>query len=129
MIVGQNDGLADVVSRARKSGHDDLRTPARLHLSSAEPIAQHAIVCAEVEATITPRETASTKTRTELRLLIGAAVAVVIAKAHDAERRLYIARTVDRDEDVAVRHDRHVASRRRRTVLREVRDDECAESR
>src|SRR3954467_5054046 len=117
MIVGKNNGLADVITSAWESGHDDLRTAVRLHLADTKVVPQHTVIRAEVQAAVAPRQTASAQARTELSLLIGAAVAVVIAESHDPECRLAIARTVDRHEDVAIRHDRHMASRRRDTIL------------
>src|SRR3954447_6675098 len=85
IIAAEHDGLADVVPRIREAGYDDLGIVGRHHLACTELEPKHAIVRAEVETAVAPRQTAAAQPGAELRLLVGASVSVAISQTDDAE--------------------------------------------
>src|SRR5690348_983141 len=90
--------------------------------------AKDAIVRAEEQTAVVPRNAAATQSGAESRLLVRMAVAVTIAEPDDTERRLLIAWAVDGDEDIAAWRDGHVPSRCGLAVFDEIGDDQRAKS-
>jgi hypothetical protein len=117
-----------VIARTRKAGDHHLGGPGRRELAVGKREPQHAVVRSEVQRSLPPRESASAEVGAEPLLDIGIAIVVGVAEADDAERRIVVARTVDRDEDVAVRRDGQVPRGNGRRARHEVGDDRDAES-
>jgi hypothetical protein len=116
-----------MISGIREPGNHDLWRYLRCEESIRQNEAQHAVIRAEIEQSVLPGDPASAQTGTELLLLICSSIAIVVAKTDDSERRISIARTVDRDEYVAPVRDCHVPCARGGAVDPEIRHDNGAE--
>jgi len=67
VIVTDNDGFADVLTRVRQPTDNELGITARHHFAGAEVEAEDAFVRAEEEQSAVPGDSASTKSSAELR--------------------------------------------------------------